>query len=67
METAEKPVRAITALRTAALAFEAAAPAFDERFGLWASVAAQRRSVREVLLQAFPPSGRILEVGGGTG
>ena len=53
METAEKPVRAITAPRTAALAFEAAAPAFDERFGSWASVAAQRRSVREVLLQAF--------------
>jgi len=67
METAEKPVRAITAPRTAALAFEAAAPAFDERFGSWASVAAQRRSVREVLLQAFPPGGRIFEIGGGTG
>lgn len=53
--------------RAAALAFDAVAPAFDERFGTWASVAAQRRAVRRVLLQTLPPAGRILELGGGTG
>lgn len=51
----------------AALAFDAVAPMFDERFGAWASVAAQRRAVRTVLLQTLPPAGRILELGGGTG
>ncbi|MGH9585409.1 MAG: class I SAM-dependent methyltransferase [Acidobacteriaceae bacterium] len=53
--------------RAAALAFDAVAPAFDERFGAWASVAAQRRAVRRVLLKTLPPAGRILELGGGTG
>jgi SAM-dependent methyltransferase len=67
MEAAEKPVGAMTALCAAAHAFDAVAPAFDERFGSWASVAAQRRAVRAALLQTFPPSGRILELGGGTG
>lgn len=51
----------------AALAFDAVAPSFDERFGTWASVAAQRRAVRKVLLRTLPPAGRILELGGGTG
>lgn len=51
----------------AALAFDAVAPVFDERFGAWASVAAQRRAVRTVLLQTLPPASRILELGGGTG
>ena len=51
----------------AALAFDAIAPEFDSRFGAWASVAAQRRSVRAALLREFPACGRILEVGGGTG
>ncbi len=51
----------------AALAFDAIAPQFDQRFGPWASVAAQRRAVRAALLQEFPPAGRILELGGGTG
>ena len=54
-------------LRPAALAFDAVAPAFDSRFGGWSSVAAQRRAVRAALLQRFPPGGRLLEVGGGTG
>ena len=53
--------------RAAALAFDAIAPAFDERFGGWASVAAQRRAVRAALLKALPLGGRVLELGGGTG
>jgi SAM-dependent methyltransferase len=57
----------MTALRPAALAFDAIATGFDPRFGAWRSVAAQRRAVRSALLQAFPAGGRILEVGGGTG
>jgi ubiquinone/menaquinone biosynthesis C-methylase UbiE len=55
------------ALRPSAQAFDAIAPAFDDRFGPWLSVAAQRRAVRSALLQAFPPGGQILELGGGTG
>lgn len=54
-------------LRPAATAFEAIAPVFDQRFGQWLSVAAQRRAVRAALLQEFPSGGRILELGGGTG
>ncbi len=54
-------------MRPAALAFDAAAPGFDRRFGDWLSVAAQRRAVRRVLAAAFPPGGRIFEIGGGTG
>jgi ubiquinone/menaquinone biosynthesis C-methylase UbiE len=54
-------------LRPAAAAFDAIAPVFDERFGAWLSVAAQRRAVREALLRRFPAAGRILELGGGTG
>ncbi len=54
-------------LRPAAFAFDAIAPAFDERFGAWASVAAQRRAVRSALLRQFPPGGHVLELGGGTG
>lgn len=57
----------MTVLRPAALAFDAIAASFDQRFGAWRSVAAQRRAVRSALLQAFPPGGRILELGGGTG
>lgn len=48
-------------------AFDATAPVFDQRFGAWASVAAQRRAVRRLLLRAFPPDARLLELGGGTG
>lgn len=54
-------------LRPAAVAFDAIAPAFDDRFGSWESVAAQRRAVRAALLQQFPAQGQVLEVGGGTG
>ena len=54
-------------LRPAAIAFDAIAPVFDSRFGVWCSVAAQRRAVRAELLQAFPTRGHILELGGGTG
>lgn len=48
-------------------AFDAIAGVFDERFGGWASVAAQRRAVRRYLLAAFPPGASLLELGGGTG
>ena len=51
----------------AAEAFDAVAEQFDERFGAWASVAAQRRAVRAQLLRAFPLGARVLEIGGGTG
>jgi SAM-dependent methyltransferase len=55
------------AVAPAALAFDTIASQFDQRFGLWASVAVQRRAVRTALLREFPPCGRILELGGGTG
>lgn len=54
-------------LRPAAIAFDAIAPAFDQRFDQWLSVAAQRRAVRAALLREFPAGGHILELGGGTG
>lgn len=54
-------------LRPAALAFDAIAPTFDQRFGQWLSVSAQRRAVRTALLRQFPKQGHILELGGGTG
>lgn len=57
----------IAQLSPSALAFDAIASEFDERFGAWASVAAQRRAVRGALLRAFPANGSILELGGGTG
>jgi SAM-dependent methyltransferase len=56
-----------SSLSPAAQAFDAIAPTFDSRFSSWRSVAAQRRAVRKALLRAFPPRGRILELGGGTG
>jgi len=54
-------------MRAAAEAFDAIAPVFDQRFGAWLSVAAQRRGVRAALLRYFPKRGHILELGGGTG
>ena len=54
-------------LAPAAKAFDAIAEQFDERFGAWESVAAQRRAVRAELARAFPPGSRVLELGGGTG
>lgn len=54
-------------LPPAAAAFDAVAERFDERYGAWKSVAAQRRAVRAALIEAFPPGARILEIGGGTG
>ena len=56
-----------SSLRPAALAFDAIAPAFDQRFRAWLSVAAQRRAVHAALLREFPARGHILELGGGTG
>ena len=55
------------ALPLAAAAFDATATVFDERFGAWRSVAAQRAAVRRALLAAFPIGSRLLEIGGGTG
>jgi len=63
----ESSDRMMPSLRPAALAFDAIAPSFDERFGPWRSVDAQRRAVRGALLRVFPGGGHILEVGGGTG
>ena len=54
-------------MRPAVAAFDAIAPVFDQRFGAWRSVAAQRRAVRSALLREFPKHGHILELGGGTG
>lgn len=55
------------ALPPAVRAFDALAPVFDERFGAWKSVAAQRRAVRHALLTGFPEGARLIELGGGTG
>ena len=54
-------------LPRAALAFDAIADRFDERFTPWLSVAAQRRAVRAELAAAFPPGAGLIEIGGGTG
>jgi SAM-dependent methyltransferase len=54
-------------LSPALRAFDALAGRFDERFGSWGSVAAQRRAVRRELLAAFPEGASLLELGGGTG
>jgi SAM-dependent methyltransferase len=54
-------------LAPAAAAFDAIAERFDERFGPWLSVAAQRRAVRTALREAFAPGARVIEIGGGTG
>ena len=54
-------------LSAAALAFDAVADRFDERFTPWLSVAAQRRAVRAALDAAFPGGARLVEIGGGTG
>jgi SAM-dependent methyltransferase len=54
-------------LPPAAAAFDTVAARFDERFGEWKSVAAQRRAVRRRLLAVFPPGASVLELGGGTG
>jgi SAM-dependent methyltransferase len=55
------------AIRPAAQAFNAVASTFDHRFAAWQSVTAQRNAVRRCLVEAFPPGGRIFELGGGTG
>ena len=54
-------------LPAAVRAFDKTAPRFDERFGAWASVAAQRDAVRRQLTRIFPTGSRLLELGGGTG
>jgi ubiquinone/menaquinone biosynthesis C-methylase UbiE len=54
-------------LSPAAFAFDAVASNFDNRYGQWRSVDAQRRAVRSTVSEAFPTGSRILEVGGGTG
>lgn len=63
--TPEAPLR--PALPPAVLAFDAMADRFDERFGPWKSVAAQRAAVRRELLASFPAGASLLELGGGTG
>ena len=51
----------------AAQAFDAVADVFEQRFGAWRSVTAQRRAVRMELLRVFPSGSSLLELGGGTG
>lgn len=53
-------------LPPAVRAFDLTADRFDQRFGPWLSVAAQRRAVRRYLLDAFAPGYRLLELGAGT-
>ncbi|HYW13562.1 MAG TPA: class I SAM-dependent methyltransferase, partial [Longimicrobium sp.] len=67
LSSVESAADAAAALPPAAAAFDTVAPRFDERFGAWRSVAAQRRAVRRRLLDAFPPGASVLELGGGTG
>lgn len=55
-----------TPLPSAIRAFDVTAPHFDERFGAWRSVAAQRRAVRRYLTGTFPPESRLLELGAGS-
>ncbi len=55
------------ALPPAVRAFDRTADRFDQRFGDWRSVAAQRSAVRRYLLKAFPAGSRLLELGAGTG
>src|SRR5512146_3100385 len=57
----------VHALSPAALAFDALAERFDERYGGWRSVQAQRRAVRARLAATFAEGTRLVEVGGGTG
>jgi SAM-dependent methyltransferase len=54
-------------LAPAAQAFDAIAADFDARFKPWRSVEAQRRAVRDALIDAFPVGSRLIEIGGGTG
>ncbi|HEX7049394.1 MAG TPA: class I SAM-dependent methyltransferase [Longimicrobiales bacterium] len=56
-----------SSLPPAVRAFDLTADRFDQRFGEWRSVAAQRRAVRRFLLRVFPPASRLLELGAGTG
>lgn len=58
---------AVTALPPAVHAFDGVASIFDQRYGQWASVRAQRRAVQRELLRAFPPGSTLLDLGGGTG
>jgi SAM-dependent methyltransferase len=54
-------------LPAAVRAFDHTADRFDERFGEWLSVAAQRQAVRRYLLRTFAPGSRLLELAAGTG
>lgn len=54
-------------LPPAVRAFDLTADRFDDRFGEWRSVAAQRRAVRRYLLRTFDVGDRLLELGAGTG
>jgi ubiquinone/menaquinone biosynthesis C-methylase UbiE len=66
-EVAGSDFMMLSTLGPAARAFDAIATEFDARFTPWQSVAAQRRAVRAVLIREFPQSGKLLEIGGGTG
>ena len=59
-------MRDAVALPPAVAAFDAVADRFDDRFGAWLSVAAQRRAVRRYLLTCFHAHAHLLELAGGT-
>ena len=61
------PDRDDPSLPPAVRAFDQTAPRFDERFGEWRSVEAQRRAVQRRLMSTFPSGARLLELGAGTG
>lgn len=56
----------MSSLPPAVRAFDQTAPRFDERFGNWLSVAAQRRAVTRYLVRVFDRGDRLLELGAGT-
>jgi ubiquinone/menaquinone biosynthesis C-methylase UbiE len=64
--TEPEPLRRAN-LPPAVRAFDETASRFDERFGAWASVAAQRHAVRRYLTRVFEPGASLLELGAGTG
>ncbi|MQA90438.1 MAG: methyltransferase [Gemmatimonas sp.] len=61
-----EPSHGPSTLPPAVRAFDLTADRFDQRFGGWLSVAAQRRAVQRYLLDTFAPGDRLLELGAGT-
>jgi hypothetical protein len=60
MTTDAEPSQAPIDLPPAVRAFDKTADRFDERFGGWLSVAAQRRAIRRHLVATFPRGAHLL-------